>query len=612
MPALGSIGRFGGSSMKYDLIFLHAPSVYDFRQKIQFTGPVSDVIPSSSVFEMYPIGFTSMAGYLEEIGYRVRIVNLANRMIQSASFDVERKIRNLHSQVFGIDLHWLPHAHGSIEIARIVKRYHPNTPVIFGGLSATYFHRELMEYDCVDFVLRGDSVEKPLAYLMELIEAGATDFSRVPNLTWRKPDGEVMVNSLTYVADNLDDINVPDYRYTVRSVFKYLHFRDPVPYNGWMKYPNTALLTARGCTQSCLICGGSQKAYAENCHRNRLAMRSPEKLVEDIQFIQRFSRAPIFVLHDIRQGGRQYVDELLSRLQTIKVKNELVFEIFQAVDDDFFARIEQAVPRYSLEITLETHDEQLRKRNGKFTGSNKELIRTLKSALQHGCRKIDLFLMVGLPHQSYESALENVSFCEAIHHACGQDRRLSYFVSPLAPFLDPASTAFEAPEAYGYHKLCHSLEDYRKRLLEPSWKYTLSYETDLLSRDDIVRATYESARRLNDFKRRYGLIKDADYTKVESKIAQALDYISSVDKIKQYPPEDQEQLLAALQKERQKVASGGYEICGENELRWEVRRNYANFASLFVLGLGLLAEEVKMAVQTRLGRRKKTKRLPAL
>jgi len=63
-----------------DLLLLHAPSVYDFREHAILYGPVSDMIPSSTVFEMYPLGFLTMASYLYERGLRVRIVNLALRM----------------------------------------------------------------------------------------------------------------------------------------------------------------------------------------------------------------------------------------------------------------------------------------------------------------------------------------------------------------------------------------------------------------------------------------------------------------------------------------------------------------------------------------------------
>ena len=37
----------------YDLILLHAPSIYDFRKKEYNGGPISDVVPSTPIFEMY-------------------------------------------------------------------------------------------------------------------------------------------------------------------------------------------------------------------------------------------------------------------------------------------------------------------------------------------------------------------------------------------------------------------------------------------------------------------------------------------------------------------------------------------------------------------------------
>ena len=139
-----------------DLILLHAPSVYDFRKESILYGPVSDLVPSTPVFEMYPIGFTTMAEYLERSGLRTRIINLAVRMLDDINFNVETHLAKLDAAAFGIDLHWLPHAHGSIEVARIVKRLHPGRAVIFGGFSSTYFHEELIQYAAVDYIIRGD------------------------------------------------------------------------------------------------------------------------------------------------------------------------------------------------------------------------------------------------------------------------------------------------------------------------------------------------------------------------------------------------------------------------------------------------------------------------
>ena len=63
--------------MGTDIVFIHAPTVYDFRKKPIFYGPVSDVVPSSPVFEMYPIGFMTMSSHLEAAGFKTRIINLA-------------------------------------------------------------------------------------------------------------------------------------------------------------------------------------------------------------------------------------------------------------------------------------------------------------------------------------------------------------------------------------------------------------------------------------------------------------------------------------------------------------------------------------------------------
>src|SRR6266568_3300491 len=75
--------------LKQDLFLIHPPSVFDFRDREQFRGPIADVIPSGDQFEMFPIGITSIAAYLARNNYSVRIVNLARRMVAEGRFDAE-------------------------------------------------------------------------------------------------------------------------------------------------------------------------------------------------------------------------------------------------------------------------------------------------------------------------------------------------------------------------------------------------------------------------------------------------------------------------------------------------------------------------------------------
>lgn len=586
--------------MLYDLVLLHPPTVYDFRKEMLFTGPISDVVPSSPVFEMYPIGLTSIGDFLERFGLKVKIINIANRMLLNPKFDVEKKIKKINTKAFGIDLHWLPHAQGSIELAEIVKKYHPTTPIIFGGLSSTYFHKELIQYPCVDFVIRGDSTEKIVLSLLNRLEKRINDdYDGIPNLTWKR-QGSYFYNDMTYVCDNLDEFEIPGYRYIIGSVFKYCNLLDPLPYKGWLHYPNTALLTSKGCTHNCLICGGSKDAYSQNCKRTKIVMRSPKKLLEDVEFIQRFTRAPIFILNDIRQGGKVFVDEFLSGLENMDVKAEMVFELFHTADEEFFKRLEKAVPRYSLELTLESADENLRRLNGKFVCSNEEIIKTLKEALKNGCSKIDLFFMVGIPGQDYESALRNIDFCEKVHKECGEDPRLSYFVAPLAPFLDPASPAFENPEKYGYKKICHTLEDFRNAMLQPSWKYMLSYETNEMTRDIIVKATYDSALKLNQFKYNHDMIEEEVFREIKEKIEKSIEFLDKIDEIILLSAVEQECEFARLKKEVEMV--NRHSICGKNELKWEVKKLFANIPSLTLIGLELLMKDIGKGIKCKLGK----------
>ena len=199
-----------------DLVLLHPPAVYDFRTKPAFLGPLADAVPSTAMFEMYPVGLTSIAAFLERNHYNVEIVNLAYRMLQDPRFDVVEQLRRMSAPVFGIDLHWLPHVQGALSVIELVKRLHPESRTLVGGLSASYYHDELVRYPFVDFVLRGDSTEEPARQLLQALRE-SRPLETVENLTWKRADGTVVVNPLTFVPKDLDYVDVPAYRYLLRS-----------------------------------------------------------------------------------------------------------------------------------------------------------------------------------------------------------------------------------------------------------------------------------------------------------------------------------------------------------------------------------------------------------
>ena len=548
-----------------DLQLVHAPSVYDFRRETILYGPVSDVVPSRPVFEMYPVGFTSIAEYLDAKGYRTRLLNLAYRMLADDSYDAVKVLKRRRPRVaFGIDLHWLPHAHGAIEVARLIKGLHPDLPIIMGGIASTYFHEELIGYDCVDYVLRGDSTERPFGLLMDYLARGEGSLEAIPNLTWQDEKGQTRSNELTHIEPDLDSFT-NNYLRMFKAGIRHADIRNMIPFTDWWTYPITAVMTCRGCTQNCVICGGCRQSYGSYLKRPAVSFRSPRKLVQDVLRIARYTHGPIFFIGDLRQGGPAYAREVLELLKPHQIPNYMILELFFGADEAWMDLIAETFPNFNFEMSPETHDDQIRAFGGK-PYTNRDVLKSVELAFERGVKKFDLYFMTGLPGQTEQSVMETIDWTEELMQRF--DLRLALFVSPLAPFLDPGSTAYENAEKYGVRILYKGLENHRRALLEPSWKYTLNYETDCLTRQQIVDVTYEAGRRLNRLKGKYGFLDRELVEQTDRRIAQAIEIDKRIDRIiEETPPgPERQERLRKLKPVVDQVSAST--VCDTEEIKW--------------------------------------------
>lgn len=575
-----------------DIIFLHAPSVYDFRKKPIFYGPVSDVVPSSPVFEMYPIGFMTISTHLERAGYRTRIVNLAVQMLADDKFDVERRIRGLKADVFAIDLHWMPHAHGALEIAKLVKSIHPDAKVQLGGFSATYFHEELMQRPEVDFVMRGDSTEIPQVEFMDAITRGG-DMSKVPNLCWKDAKGKVRINPISFVPESLDYVEF-DYGTMIKNTMRHMDIKGALPWLGWDKLPLTSVFTVRGCCYNCSQCGGSAAAGKGFLCRRRPAFRSPEKLAEDIERIGDYLSSPVFIIGDVRQGGKDYAERLFKGIKERGVDNHIAMEMFYPADREFYRMAEDALGEYSLELSPESQDQSVRSNIspiGDF--DNSVMTSTIRKAFDHGCQRFDLFFMIGLPEQTRESALGISDYSRSLWNSLDNDQRLFVYSAPFAPFVDPGSKAFENPEKYGYRFFARTLEEHRRLLDSPSWKYVLSYETEWLTRDEIAQTSYDVALGLNQVMLDCGQISKEEKDGRDHRTLTAMDLMNRIDEIMLIDDaKERESRLWDVKEEGMSIMAST--ICDKKDLDWNtgsIWRNTPRVAGgLFKSTLGSIRE----------------------
>lgn len=498
-----------------DIVLIHPPTIYDFRKEAINYGLISDTVSSSSIFEYFPVGFLSLAHALKSVGYDSLIVNLGARMLLDQDFNVEQYLRGLSAKCFGLDLHWLTHAQGVIEISKILKHLHPRVPIVVGGITASYYHDELINYPQIDFVIRGDSAELPLIHLMRYFDRRGSVES-VPNLTW-KSGCSVRVNPFTYKPEYLDVQY--DYQILLDCILATGRPEDVLftSQNPLQTFA-TIIPFVRGCVNRCITCGGSNYAFK----RKSLGVRSVSSLVKDIETVRRLQSNQVTIYGDIRQGDwKGFLDLLASK----NLGSGLRYELYWPAEATFVRRLASASPDFTVMMSPESHDERLRSIFGRrFT--NEQLERTIETILQAGGRVI-LYFMIGLPYQDKRSVCETLDYIGYLLKEYNSVRpgAVDVNVGPLAPFIDPGSPAFENPEAFGYRIRFRSLADHISAVSASDWREMLNYESRSLDRFSLAELSWESAKRLLEFRRSQGLIQETE----AEEVSRWLDYGSQFD-----------------------------------------------------------------------------------
>ncbi len=492
----------------YDLILLHPPAVYDFRKEPLFPGALGRT-PETVQFTKVPIGMLSIADYLDRHGYTTIIDNLGDRMVNEVGFDVERHLQGLTAQIFAIGLHFQQHSPGALAIARLCKQLHPHSLVIVGGLTATCFHREIIEqYPFIDAVVRAEA-EKPLLQLLRAYEQHGR-LTDTANLTYRNAAGEIRTTPLLPASRDLNDFEYT--RFELLTPQYSIYAEDSC--HRW------SLEVCRGCTYNCAICGGSAHTYKTRLGMDRPAFRSPQRIVADIKnLIERDVRF-VGLYQDPRMGGRAYWQELFTTLKKEKPQLErLSLDLLIPADEEFIREIASIGREIILHLCPDTGSDKVRKALGR-PYSNEALLHTMKL-----CHKYHIpvtnFFSVGLAGETEEEVGKTWELWAELDTMNEVARRQGNFgdIESSVPIggqilgpivIDPGSPAFDDPERYGYKMLYNNLEEYVDGLSQATWSHWLNYETKELDRASIVELINQSIEFTIDQRERHGFYSQAE------------------------------------------------------------------------------------------------------
>jgi len=169
----------------------------------------------------------------------------------------------------------------------------------------------------------------------------------------------------------------------------------------------------------------------------------------------------------------------------------------------------------------------------------------------------------------------------------------------LGPFLDPGCEAFEDPRQ-GCRSFHRSLEDHRRALLLQTWRSVLSYETDAMTRDQIIAASYDVASALNELKYRRGLIDAETYEWVSSQQRTAREVMARIEEVALLPEGERD---AALREIQSRVDSARMDtLFSKRELDWPTGGGLRVGPSLLLVLLSALAREAAYSMYRMAGR----------
>ncbi|HUG84094.1 MAG TPA: cobalamin-dependent protein [Euzebya sp.] len=473
------------TSLQADLILLHAPSVYDFRDRDDVLFAYlsdSDSVNVTSIYEMFPIGFFSLQQRLRETDMTCEIVNLASLMLQHPELDVPKLLGHLEAPVFGFDLHWMTQCHGAVELARILKAIHPDSVIIFGGISATYYAEELAAYPGVDAVVQGYDTLEPTARLVARVRRGNRDLRGIPNLVFADADGVIQ-------RTGFDHKPMRDYN---DASVDWGFYEQVQPAFGAgkmiMTLPNT------GCAFDCPWCGGSKYSYDSIMGASKPLIQKDLRHIEsELRSLGEAARHTSIYALQCYSEGRARMERYLHVVQEMGYK-QVYFEQFHLTPEPVLHKMAEATEAFIM-LSPESHDPVVSKLAGRGTYTMPEMEAWIDKALDIGIAGVMVWFFIGMPKQDPTSVMDTVAYAQRLL-ARYPDGRVTPLVCPMVPFLDPGSRFFEQPDAHGYRIFHRTLEEHRQAMVNPLWHRRLNYETEWLSRRQIQDVTYQSIRTL--------------------------------------------------------------------------------------------------------------------
>jgi len=359
-----------------------------------------------------PFGLMSLAGYLIEKGYTVRIEDY---IIEQNSIERYRSVINeFNPDIIGATAVSMT-VKKSLSILSDYKSILPGVTTVMGGAHATFDPEGMLNSGIIDFIVRGEG-EITFTELLNTIAEGGDIAS---------------VNGISYLENNLirhtpdrgliEDINILPYpARNLIALSKYKAMDLPVN-----------MITSRGCPHSCIFCLGRKMVGS------RLRYYNIERVVDEFELLSKMGFSQINIADDLFTSNKKRCMSICDGIISRGIKqNWSAFARVDTISQDLLYKLKESGCT-TLCFGIESGNQEILDRVKKKTNLEK-----CRSAAEM-CRKAGITPMasyiLGLPGETEETVMNTLRFA--------QELNMDFGIHILSPF--PGTEIREKAEEYG-------------------------------------------------------------------------------------------------------------------------------------------------------------------
>ena len=322
---------------------------------------------------------------------------LQHHMYAEALNDTDNKIwqeiatifTNIKPDIVGITV-MSAKLHSAIKVAQILKGINPACTMVFGGSHATIAPDELLSFDAVDFVVRGEG-EHTLLELCNKINQKNNDFTSINGLSF-KYEGKVIHNPARALEKDINKFPFPDRE-------------DFLGIDQYSKDKISSIVSSRGCPYDCTFCG------AKTTWTRKVRYRDVGSIIDEIIMLKNKYMVPSYYFWDDSfTVNRKRTEELLDKIILNKIDLPWTCTTrADLLDDALIAKMKKA-GCFSVDIGLETASDRMLRIIKKNT--TMKICRNAFSLLDKHNMNYGVFLMVGFPDETEEDILKTIEYAK--------------------------------------------------------------------------------------------------------------------------------------------------------------------------------------------------------